>query len=306
MTNYSKLYLTDLTEKKFMITGCNGYIGGELVKQLETNQINYIGIDKNSKNINSEHIFNLTEQKEVEEIISQNNPDYFIHTATHSALAYKNNFLDSFLEDSVSLINILSILKKINNNTKLIYFSSSYVYSSNDKNTDLVNEKSIINPDHNFGIAKAFFEQMIMKEYKNSTIFRLSSVFGKGNSLHPNAIKVMADEALNSDLITIWGSGNRRMQYIYIEDVVKTIFASLEVSKGIYNLSSNDYVTVKHTADKIAKFFGAKVEILKNKTEGETLPYLDNSKLVESFNFNLISEFEESLNSYLNELKING
>ncbi len=305
MNNYSKLHLTGLNKKKFMITGCNGYIGGELVRQLETNLINYVGIDKNSTKNNSEHIFNLTEQKEVEQIITQNNPDYFIHTATHSALAYKNNFLDSFLEDSISLINILSILKKINNNTKLIYFSSSYVYSSNYKNTDLVNEKSIINPDHNFGIAKAFFEKMIIKEYENSTIFRLSSVFGKGNSLHPNAIKVMADEALNSDLVSIWGSGKRKMQYIYIEDVVKTIFASLEVCKGIYNLSSNDYVTVKQTADRIAKFFSAKVQILKNKTEGETLPPLDNSKLVESFNFNLISEFEESLDSYLNELKIN-
>tara|TARA_B110000008_G_C16979028_1_gene567599 strand:+ start:8461 stop:9426 length:966 start_codon:yes stop_codon:yes gene_type:complete len=305
MKNYSKLHLTGFNDKKFMISGCNGYLGSELVKQLEANLIHYVGIDKNSTNKNSGHIFNLTENKEVDKIITKNNPDYFIHTATHSAIAYKNNFLESFLEDTISLVNILSILKKENSKAKLVYFSSSYVYSSNSKNTELVNEESAINPAHNFGIAKAFFEQMIMREYKNSIIFRLSSVFGKGNSLHPNAIKGMAEQAIKSDLISIWGSGKRRMQYVYLEDVIKSTFASLEISGGIYNLSSNGYVTVRETADKIAKFFNTDIELLENKIEGETLPPLDNSKLVKSLNSDLISNFDKTLDFYLNDIKAN-
>ena len=46
MKNYSTELINNLIDKKIIITGCNGYIGNELTKQLELNNIDYIGIDK--------------------------------------------------------------------------------------------------------------------------------------------------------------------------------------------------------------------------------------------------------------------
>ena len=73
--------------------------------------------------------------------------------------------------------------------TVLIYFSSSYVYSGLSLK-ETVNEETILNPKHNFGFAKFFFENMIKRITSNYIVFRLSSVFGEGNYLHPNAIKI--------------------------------------------------------------------------------------------------------------------
>ena len=56
-----------------------------------------------------------------------------------------------------------------------------------------------------------FFEQMLLREYSNSLIFRLSSVFGEGNYLHPNAIEVMAKEAITNKTLTVWGHGKRKI-----------------------------------------------------------------------------------------------
>ncbi len=46
MRNYIDGFLTNLVGKKIMIAGSNGYIGTELVHQLELNNIHYTGIDK--------------------------------------------------------------------------------------------------------------------------------------------------------------------------------------------------------------------------------------------------------------------
>mgnify|MGYP005658817141 CR=1 FL=1 len=224
-------------------------------------------------------------------------PDYIFHTATHSALAYKNDFINVFQEDNLVLSNIISSLRKTNN-TQLIYFSSSYVYSGLDIN-DTVSEKSILAPVHNFGLAKSFFEQMILREFSNSIIFRLSSVFGQGNYLHPNAIEVMAKEAINNKLLTIWGKGSRKMQYIYLKDVVKHVLLATELPTGVYNLCSNNYSTVMDTAINIANYFDAEIKTFPNKLEGDTLPYMDNNKLIDALGYNSFSNHDETLRQYL-------
>ena len=297
MNNYSTELLLNLIGKKIIIAGSNGYIGTELVNQLELNNIDYIGIDKISSNKINCLNFNLSDNKKVIDVLSAEKPDYFFHLGTHSALAYKNDFLNVFHEDSSAIHNIISNLKKIDN-TQLIYFSSSYVYSGLDVN-NTVNETIILNPSHNFGLSKSFFEQLIQREYPNSIIFRLSSVFGQGNSLHPNAIEVMAKEAINNKLLTIWGNGNRKMQYVFLADVVKYMLKAPELKPGIYNLGGHSYDTVMATANQIAKYFGAKTKILSDKKEGETLPSMDNNKVIDALGEDYFSDHQKSLIKYL-------
>jgi len=300
MNNYINGFLKRLVGKKIIIAGCNGYIGTELTYQLELNNVQYIGIDKTSSSKKHCLNFNLTDRKQVIDIISKEKPDYFFHMATHSALAYKNDFLNVFYEDTVGLHNIISGLNK-SNNTLFIYCSSSYVYSGLDSNEN-VDEKNILSPTHNFGLAKSFFEQLILRVYSDSIIFRLSSVFGKGNYLHPNAIEVMAKEAMNDKLITIWGKGARKMQYIFLEDVVKYLLKAPELQSGIYNLSSHNYDTVMTTAKLIAEYFGVKTKILPYKKEGETLPKMDNKKIISALNQDYFSDLKSALNQYLSTI----
>ena len=283
-----------------MIAGSNGYIGTELVRQLELNNIPYTGIDTTPSSKKNCLNFNLTNRKRVIDIISKEKPDYFFHMATHSALAYKNDFLDVFHDDTSALHNIMSGLKK-SNNTRLVYFSSSYVYSGLD-GAENVTENAILNPTHNFGLAKSFFEQMILRSYPCSIIFRLSSVFGKGKYLHPNAIEVMAQEAMNDKLLTIWGKGTRKMQYIFLEDVIKHILKVIEMQSGIYNLGGHGYDTVMATATHIAEYFGAKTKILPNKKEGETLPHMDNNKVIDALDQDYFSDHKAAITQFLADI----
>ena len=301
MNNYTKKLISNLDGRKIIIAGCNGYIGSELTDQLDKNNINYIGIDKTKPKNNNCYQFNLVDEKSIEDIILNENPDYFFHMGTHSALAYKNNLLESFNEDNSALYNILVNLKKTKK-TKLVYFSSSYVYSGH-KSKIPANENTPLFPKHNFGMAKLFFENLISREYDNNIIFRLCSVYGEGNYLHPNVIRIMSEEAINNKKITVWGKGKRSMQYIYIEDVVKNVLSVSNLSSGIYNLCNNNYLSVKETAKIIAKFFDVNIETLEDKTEGETLPFMDNQKLTDSLNKDQFSNHIKTLNNYLKNLK---
>jgi len=297
MSNYSESTFNQLKGKKIIIAGCNGYIGNELIKEFNKSDIKYIGVDKTeTTNVNC-YQFNLMDHGSVSDMILSEEPDYFFHLATHSALAYQNNLLEVFNEDNMALRNILVNLKKIKK-TKLMYFSSSYVYSGHNGKKP-VKEEAKLYPNHNFGMAKLWFENLIKREFDNSIIFRLSSVYGEGNYLHPNIIRNIADEAINDNIITIWGEGKRKMQYIYISDVIKHIISIPRIQPDVYNLCSNNYLPVQETAGIIAKLFKVKIVNIKEKSEGETLPYMDNRKIINELNENLFSDHLLSLKNYL-------
>ena len=301
MNNYTSLLLKGFLGKKIIIAGCNGYIGSELCNQLDLNGLDYIGIDKSGSFENNYLKMDLLNNQKVKDLIEVEKPDIFVHTATHSALAYRDNFIDSFREDNQILFNIITGLKKLNK-TKLIYFSSSYIYSGLNLNNSM-DEKAVLNPSHNFGVAKSFFEKLIFKERPKSIILRLSSVFGIGNYLHPNAIETLAKEAIIKKRLTLWGKGERKMQYVFLEDVIKSILMSVYFKDGIYNVCGQNYETMMDTAKKIAKFYNSKLSFLVNKVEGETLPFMKSEKIIKEVKKDFFSNYDESLNKYLAQIK---
>ena len=283
----------------YLITGCSGYIGSRIIDYLKLNHIAYLGIDKlcdESKNIVE---FNLTDKDKTFKVLEDSRPKTIIHCGTFSAIPYRDDFLFSFKEDAVSLSNILEYLK-YNSQVRLIFFSSSYVYSGISKDSKC-EENLTLNPTHNFGISKLFFEKLIMRCHENSIIFRLSSVFGSGNQLQPNAIKNMIKQAIQDKVVDVWGNGLRKMQYIYIDDVVQSIIDSNSFKPGVYNLGGTDYLSVSETASIIAEKTLSKLNFLKDKKEGHTLPFMIVDKLRDENSGSLPKGVRSSLCEYINE-----
>ena len=112
----------------------------------------------------------------------------------------------------------------------------------------------------------------------------------------------MALEAKENNLLTVWGKGDRQMQYIYIEDVVKYILLSFYLDSGIYNLGANDYNSVHETAEQIAKYFDVEIKKLPEKEEGFTLPFMQNKKILSATNSDFSSNLATNLNTYLRQL----
>lgn len=299
--------------KRVLITGGFGFIGSHLVEEMQKHNIDYLSIDKrNPTNLIEPRVlqFDLCDKGKTSECIEDFRPDFLIHFGTNSSVDYYNHFMKSYKEDSQALINILETLSKLPN-CRLVFLSSSYVY--NGLKPDLpVTESTMVHPTHNtsplqphynFGIAKLFFEQLILQSHKNSAVFRLSSVFGPGNVIYPNAIVSMSRECLETGQLPVWGSGSRMMQYIYNKDIVKYVDEAFFLPPGIYNLGGNEYLPVAVAAEQIADFFGARMVFLKDKQEGEALPFMETSKLKKASDKNHFTPFSEALKEYLNYFK---
>ena len=290
-----------MTQQKILITGNLGYIGLGLLEEAKKQNLDFFGIDKEPQTGSTVASFNLVDDQKTLATIKDFKPDILIHAGTHSALIYKDNLYDPFLEDFESLNNIIKTLADFPE-CRLIYYSSSYVYSGLPLDSS-ANEESALKPYHNFGVAKSFFEQFILRNHKNSVVFRLCSVFGSGEAKHPNTILQFVKECLEKGQINIWGEGLRRLQYVYHKDVVNYTFQSFDLDPGIYNLGGDEYVTVAEAGRLIADFCKVKVEFLKDKTEGETLPFLENNKIKVATGKNLFTPFEIALAEYLKTIK---
>jgi len=287
------------TNTRILVSGGFGYIGSEYVKQLDLYGIDYVSVDKKHRTGKRTVSLDLCDKDRIAEVIKTFKPDVFVHCGTNSALGYCDHFVPSFRDDAMAIANILESLSMLPD-CRLVYFSSSYSYSGLSPK-DWVSESVALRPSHNFGVSKSFFEQLALRSHPNTVVFRLSSVFGPGNALNPNAIFNMARECLETGELTVWGAGSRKVQYVYIRDVLTYITEARVLQPGIYNLGGNEYVSIAEIASMIADFFGASLVFLKDKKEGETLPFMDTAKLKRS-SVDQITPLKDSLNEYLESL----
>lgn len=284
------------TKTRILVSGGFGYIGSEYVKQLEIHGIDYVSVDKNNPPGKRTVSLDLCNKEKTAKVISSFKPDVFVHCGTNSALAYRDHFLGSFTDDAAAMANILESLSLLPA-CRLVYFSSSYSYSGL-STKDRVSESVALQPSHNFGVSKSFFEQLALRNHPSTVTFRLSSVFGSGNALNPNAVLSMAKECIETGKLTVWGTGSRKVQYVYMRDVLAYICEARVLQPGIYNLGGNEYVSMAEIANMVADFFGASLVFLKDKKGGETLPFMDTAKL-KRFSADQFTPLKDSLDEYL-------
>ena len=284
-----------------LVTGSSGYLGTELSDQLWSAGVDFVGVDQEPGFGPEGRLLNLAEEGPVRALFKAVSPGTVIHTGTHSALAYRDDFMGAFKEDLLVVSNVLEGLSG-DPEARLIFFSSSYVYSGLDLARPVA-EATASSPSHTFGVAKLFFEQFVLRNHPNSVVFRLSSVFGHGAQRHPNAIANMAAECRADGRVTVWGEGKRRMQYVYIEEVILSILEAITLPPGLYNLGGSEYTSVAFTAGYIARFFGSEVEFLSDKREGDTLPFMQTEKLRSSTPEYRSYSFSTALDAYLSQIQ---
>ncbi len=289
-----------LAEKKILVTGGLGYVGSSFVKKLDKLGVDYLAVDKRKGSDNTSVQLDLKDKDQVKAMIDEFSPDLIFHFGTHSAMAYRENLMSSFKDDFISISNIFESVKK--KKCRIVFFSSTYVYSGW-LGDDPVIENEILRPIHNFGVAKLFFEQLIQREFPGFIIYRLSSVFGPGEALNPNSVYNMIKEYKDSGKITIWGSGRRKMQYVYIDDVIEILLNSSLFPSDIYNLGGEDYTSTSESATAISSLLKAKISFLKDRSEGETLPMMSVSKIKKYLPGFQFKNFHSSLKQYISSMK---
>jgi UDP-glucose 4-epimerase len=164
-----------------------------------------------------------------------------------------------FNENVVATFNLLEAMRK-RDVKELVFASSSSVYGEPEEIP--ANETAPVRPVSVYGASKAACENLIHAYSRlygiRAVVLRYANVVGP-RLRHGVIWDLINKLEKNPSELEILGDGMQVRSYIYIDDAVKaTIMAWRKASNSfeIYNVASEDWITVNEVADEVIKIMG--------------------------------------------------
>lgn len=225
---------------KVAVTGGAGFIGSNLTSSLISagHQVSIFdnfetGSLDNLQDLQVEIVTgDLRNQEAVQEFFYKGSFDYCVHLGAMGSVPRSiENPRKSFEANVLGTFNLLEAAKV--SKVPIIYSSSSSVYGSNLKlPKDELDWQSPISP---YGSFKASAEAMMMayaKSYElKINIYRLFNVYGpRQNPLgaYSAVVPRWTLSAFNNSPITVFGDGNQKRDFTYVEDVNKVFLLTMD------------------------------------------------------------------------------
>jgi len=134
-----------------------------------------------------------------------------------------------------------------------------------------------------------------------------TNLYGPGDKFHPSVSHVIpalikkcveAREA-GADSIEVWGTGAASREYLYVEDAAAAIVLAAETHEGVepINLGSDREITIKETAETIARVTGFTGELRwdASKPDGQPRRRIDPSRAFELLGWRASMDFARGL-----------
>jgi len=278
---------------RILITGGLGFIGSNLATRL-SKQAHHITILDNLNPLYGGNKFNLHDA-------NLDNIDLIIGDARDKELilrlvkdidvvfhfAAQVSYIDSLnipFEDvevnSVSTLILLESIKKLNQKTKIIFSSSRLVYGRILQTP--VAENHITAPLSLYGIHKMVSEKYLEIYQRNYgipyVIIRITNPFGIKQQMKHNKYSIVGwfmRMAMEDKVIKIFGSGEQKRDYIYIEsliDAFNKVMLNNECENKIYNVGAGYSIKFKEMVNHIVAIVGkGKVEHIEWPTNYESI-----------------------------------
>ena len=135
----------------------------------------------------------------------------------------------------------------------------------------LTDENAAFSPSSVYGITKLSQEQLITNVAKSlgieSVALRFQNVYGPGQSLknpYTGILSIFSTQLLQSNPINIFEDGKESRDFVYISDVVDSIYLALTVKnvEGIaYNIGTGIGTTVNQVAELLKEYYNSDSEI---------------------------------------------
>ncbi len=244
-----------------LITGANGFIGFELLKELSKDKnlkirVTDIRDDKiqllNKSNV--EYVkADIRDERELSSLV--NGVDRIFHVAGICNLSTDFNTLKPVNVDAVDKITNIALQNSVK---AYIHLSSSSVYGTY-KGTPF-HENDVCNPEDSYGKSKYAGEQIVSAKIKkglNAVILRPCTVYGPG--CNDGAGKVFSRPG---KIPGIPGDGKKKLANVRVEDVARAAVYLSDKEKyfgQIYNVADDSHPTLLEALDLASKTFGSKI-----------------------------------------------
>ncbi len=233
---------------KLFVTGAGGFVGKNLLKYCQKQNINCVGVD-----LVSNKKLNIVQadicSNRIEEIIPQG-ADALIHLAALSRdTDCKNNAYECFKLNVMGTLNLIRAAQS-RKAKQFIFASSEWVYDNCSKNK-IKTEDSVINIANHiseYALSKLVSEANLRQQYQHgfcpTTILRFGIIYGPRKT-NWSAVETLFHSVKSQSKVTV-GSLKTGRCFIHVNDIVSGIIKSIGLN-GFHtlNLTGDKLVTLK-------------------------------------------------------------
>ena len=278
-----------LTGKKIFIAGHNGLVGSSLVREMNSIGIKPLTIERED--------LDLLYQDRVEKWFEVNKPEIVILAAAKVGGIYANdNYPVQFILENLRIqTNVIESSFKFKVK-KLLFLGSSCIYPKvcpqPIKEEYLLSSK--LEPtNESYAVAKIAglkLCQAYSKQYGcNFFAVMPTNVYGPNDNFHPVDSHVPAAlmrrfhfaKIENKESVDVWGTGNARREFMYVDDLAKSCIFLLKNYSGYNPINSGTGVdiSIREFAELMKEIIGFKGDIVfdNSKPDGTILKRLDTS-----------------------------
>lgn len=267
--------------KKYLITGYTGFVGEHFLTYLDSlnEPISVLGIDRNVVKFdatqfrNLECIFkkaDLLQIYEWEPFIELFQPDYIVHLASFSSVAFSwVNPIQSFSNNTIVFLNLLETVRKVNPQCRILSVGSSEEYGACALDQLPLTEETQLNPVSPYAVARVS-QELLSKVYVNGfgcdlVMTRSFNHIGPGQRdtfvISSFARKLLAIQNGSADAVMLTGDTSIVRDFVDVRDVVRAYDQLLRQGRcgHIYNICSGTGVSLKSVIDQMASILGISV-----------------------------------------------
>ncbi len=272
-----------MNNKKILITGFSGFVARHFVDYLDSLKINVeiYGIDIKEPQYDLEQfaprikiffkVLDMTEIEQLEALFCEFIPDYILHLAAYSSVAYSwKNPTESFMNNSNIFLNLIQTVQKNNPECRILSVGSSEEYGNVERDNLPIRENQPLQPVSPYAVARVS-QEMMSKIFSNA--FQMQIVLTRSfNHIGPRQDNRFAVPSFINRIMDIKRKGLKYGEietgditvvrdFVDVRDVVRAYYLLLLDGRAgeVYNICSGKGVSLKEIIDMIAEQVGVEV-----------------------------------------------
>jgi GDP-4-dehydro-6-deoxy-D-mannose reductase len=260
--------------EKYLITGSAGFVSRHFLDFLEQNRIEseVLGIDlqDTAELPKFQHVhfsfqkLDLTERDSLTGILSQFNPDYILHLASYSSVAFSwKQPVTSFQNNTNIFLNLVEAIRETGIRSRILSIGSSEEYGmTSGRNLPIVEEQPL-NPVSPYAVARVS-QEFLGRLYAGG--YGLDIVLTRSfNHIGPGQRSTFAIPSFIRQMVALKEKGQTRGEimtgdvgierdFLDVRDVVRAYYVLLKRGErgGIYNICRGESISLERIICNIA------------------------------------------------------
>lgn len=271
-------------QKKALVCGAGGFIGGHLARRLKSEGFWVRGVDLKYPEFSESaaddfQIGDLRDQQVCRRVLDQPFTEVYQLAADMGGAGYVftgENDADLMHNSALINLNIVELAKR-HNIGKVFYSSSACIYpeyNQLDPDNPKCCEDSVYPaaPDSEYGWEKLFSERLYLAFHRNHgldvRVARFHNIFGPqgawcdGREKSPAAFCRKVAETPSGGEIEMWGDGKQTRSFLYIDECLDGVRKFMDSEfLGPVNIGSEEMVTINRLAEMVMAIAGKNLAI---------------------------------------------